>query len=57
MYSKSKRELSDPRDDQLKLIERTIELGPEKLIALMDEWEAKNIEMLELGPTRVASAA
>jgi hypothetical protein len=57
MFPKSKREPSDPFDDELKLVERTIEAGPAELIALMDEWEGRNFEQLELGPTRVLPVA
>jgi hypothetical protein len=54
---KYKDEFDDPIDYQMKQVERAIELGRDKVLALLDEWENKNVELLELEPTRVPLAA
>jgi hypothetical protein len=53
MNQGSRQKHPDPFGDQLKLVESALESGRGNLLALMNEWERKNVELLELGPTRV----
>jgi len=53
MNQGSRQKHSDPFGDQLTLVERAFASGSEDLIVLMNEWESKNVELLELGPTWV----